>query len=219
MNHDTSNCPRNLLIATLALIFSTGLLVIGLMAWKSHQTKNDKLDRLEAQNRKLEQDLNAAILEIRMMNSGDSSETARQNLDTARQVRTPVPAEPEIETLILQTPSVQETPDGLQARLVFETGEEHTLPEDLTLVVRVPSSSTARILSFSPESVPDGARVDVILNTTGKLAYIQCTPADLDALAFLLKVTEPITATVRGSEGIHDFEVDIAPGESTFRKL
>jgi hypothetical protein len=123
----------------------------------------------------------------------------------------------EPETLLLQPPTVTANSDGtLTARFRFEPIEGVELPEQLTVVVRAPG---AQIIAFKPVAEPAFSSIVCVVNAKGNLGMIEGSPADLSGLEFELTVSEPVTATVRGSDGIRDFELDITPAGCTVRKL
>ncbi len=213
----TPNRSRNPLIIGLSLAPALILLVVAVKLWSNHTETKEQLGQLSVQNRQLQQALAAAQAEISNLNSGDSSPAASERLTKARQERTTAPVVAEVETLFLQTPTVEQTSKGLDVLLEFVPGENISLPDNLTLVARVPASPTARILAVKPLS-KDGD-VSGIVNPAGTLGLIECSPSALNTLSFRLTVSEPVTATVRGSEGIIDFEIDITPEGCTVRKL
>ncbi len=223
MNKSTSpNRPRNPLIVALYLAPTVILLLAIAMLWRNHTEATDRVQQLTVQNSKLQQELTTAKAEINDLNSGDSSKETRERLSTMRTNRTSLPVNPvkeEVETLFLQEATVQQTSAGLAVHLEFNVGEGLNLPEDITLVVRVPGNSSSKIVSLHPASAANEASAEGIVNATGSLGIIQCSPSELNTLAFALTVTEPVKATIRGSEGIIDFEIDIAPDGCTVRKL
>jgi hypothetical protein len=218
MNKSTiSDRPRRSVSVVLFLASTVLLLLAATYLWRAHMESKDQLNELSVQNSRLQEELAAAKAEIDDLSSGDSSRSTRERLAELRE-STPIPPPKEaVETLFLKDPTVQQTDAGLKVALEFQLGEGIDLPEQITLVVRIPSSSAARIHSFDAASSDLGS--GSIVNASGKLAMIQCTPSELGGLAFDLTVTEPVKAQVRGSDGILDFELEITPNGCTVRKL
>jgi len=175
---------------------------------------NDRLDRLAMQNSALQAALKDAQKQIDEMSSGDSSPAARKQSEETLIARSPQPAE-ETETLFLQEPAVEQTADGLLVHLKYvpEAGTE--LPETTTIVFRVSDAGTAKIVSLNAA----GSDAKAIISPKKTLAMIECSPAEIGSLEFKLTVSEPTTATARGSEGIIDFEMDITPAGCSVRSL
>jgi len=197
----------------------TVLLIISSILWYLHTQSKDQLQALYVQNSRLQQELDAAKREISNLSSGDSSQATRERLSGARRDQAPAPAHAEAETFFLQTPTVRKTADGLAVRLAFNPGSGIDLPEEITLVVRVPAGGASKIISLKPVSETGDIGVGSIVNAGGNLALLQGSTADLGGLILDLTVSEPGTATVRGSEGIIDFELDITPEACNVRKL
>ena len=215
MNPDTSkNCSRSPLSLIALAAPTVVLLAILLAVWSNHTKTKDQLNQLDVQNSELEKQLAAAQAAIQQLNSGDSSAATRDRLAQQREARiAPEPIE-EKETLLLQKPTVEQVPDALLVHLHYIPDSGIELPDSVTLVVRIPGGTTSRILSLESNSA-----AEAIVNATGNLGMVECTPSEQNSLDFELKVSEPVTATVRGSEGIIDFEMDIAPDGCTVRKL
>jgi len=213
-----SNRPRNLPAMTLFLVLTVILLIVAAYLWHSHTASKDQLQLLSVQNSRLQEELATARKEIDNLNSGDSSAATRERLAAARATAKPSTPKVEIETLFLQTPTVEQTAEGLAVRLAFKPGDDVELPDKTSLVVRVPGGG-ARILSFKPVSEPDYSSIMFVVNAKGDLGMIEGSPSELGALEYELVVSGPVKATVRGSEGIIDFELDITPDSCTVRKL
>lgn len=187
--------------------------------WQELASTRQSLTELQEQKSTLSGELKTAKAELDQLNSGDSSIQTRERLAATRSVQATDPVKEETETLFLQEPSVEKTTDGLTVRFGFEPDKNIELPPSITLVVRVPGNSNSKILSLKVAGGSGSAGVSPIVNATGNLGMIEGTPAELGTLSFELTVTAPVKAIIRGSEGIIDFEIDIAPDACTVRKL
>ncbi len=221
MNKSTiSNRPRNpaTLILSLALIVS--LLIAAAFLWRAREESRDRLNELSVQKTRLQQELANAKQEIRNLKSGDPSPKTEDQRTAARGADESEPDIEELETFFLQAPTVRQTDKGLVVHFEFKPADDSELPEEeITLVVRIPNSSTSKILSLAPVAVPENANVRSVIHPAGYLGLIQGSPADMGSMAFEFTVPEPVKATVRGSQGILDFEFDITPEGCTVRKL
>lgn len=220
MNQQTNTpsiSPKSRLAWAQYLLAALFLLAL-LLLWRelAHTRKN--LAEVLEQNSTLAGNLKSTNNELVQLKSGDSSIQTRERLEATRNEKAADPIKDETETLFLQAPTVEHTADGLAVRFGFDPGENIERPPSITLVVRIPGSSNSRIVSL--KAVGNG-RADIapVVNATGKLAIIEGSPAELDILSFELTVTAPVQATVRGSEGIIDFEMDITADACTVRTL
>ncbi|NNJ70795.1 MAG: hypothetical protein HKP10_05845 [Kiritimatiellales bacterium] len=187
------------------------------MLWRNQSGTNEKLAVLAEKNSHLRDQLSTARSELDFFKTGDSRAGAKKTPIKAATSVTKSAEEPE--TLFLQEPSVIRTGSGLIARFGFDPVDSQTLPEMITLVIRVPSKSETTILSLKPVTESAYSNVDVVVNAKGNLGMIEGSPADLQALEFELTVSGPATVTVRGSKGIKAFEMDVAESGCTVRKL
>lgn len=194
------------------------LLLALLLLWRELTDTRKNLAEILEQKSTLVGTLKSANAELLQLKSGDSSIQTRERLEVAREAKAAEPEKEEMETLSLRTPTVEKTTDGLAVRFGFEPDENTELPSSITLVVRVPDSSSSRIVALKATGT-GASRVVPIVNAMGILAIIEGSPAELNTLSFELTVTAPVKATVRGSEGIIDFEMDITPDACTVRKL
>lgn len=197
-------------IATAAMFF------IVVFIWRDQSRMKSDMSVLVEQNNLLKQDLTAAQSKLDGFNTGDLPKSTKR-AETPSVSARPEPVE-EPEMLALKTPAVSETSSGLVARLVFEPTTREPL-DLVALVVRIPNSSNAQILEFSPTKEAKYANVKARVDQSGKFAIFQGTPTGLKTLNFNLSVSAPVTATVRGSKGIKPFEIDIKAGNSNVRKL
>ncbi len=220
MNKSTiSNRPLNPAVLILSLALIVSLLIVAAFLWRAHEESKDLLNELSVQNSRLQQELAIAKQEISNLNSGDSSPVVRERLASIRENRAPQPVDEEVESLVLQTPTVRQTPAGLVVHFEFKPSDGIELPKDIILAVRVPMSSSSRLLALAPVSETENANIRSVINPAGYIGFIQGAPADLGTLAFEFTVSEPVKATVSGSEGIIDYEFDITPDGCTVRKL
>lgn len=220
MNESTiSNRPRTLLANILSLFLTVILLIVAAFLWRSQTESKDQLEALSVQNSRLQENLEAARKEIDNLSSGDSSIATRERLEANSRSATPKPVMEETETLFLQTPTVEQTSEGLVVRFGFEPEPDADLPESITLVVRVPRSSGSKIAAFKAATAREGANITSVISPNQDLCLIEGSPEALGSLSFELIVTEPVTAIIRGSEGILDFEMDITPQELNLRQL
>ena len=192
---------------------ATAILITFAALWFNQSRTEDRLQELSVENEALKEQLLSTERELDALNSGDSSAETRERLSAARQAAAPVAPVVEIETLFLQEPVVEMTSEGLRVHLDFIPDENIALPEEVTLVVRIPASAEGRIVAMDSGAEDDaGGETNVaVVNAGGRLAMIQYRPGGRDSLKFDLTVSAPVKATVRGSEGILDFEIDITP--------
>lgn len=205
-----------ILLSLIAIIIL--LVVVGLL-WKMHVDSKSLMEKLSAQNLRLEQDLKNAQAEINDLNSGDSSPATRERLSSMRESRPSQPVVDEVETLVLQAPTVRQSPAGLVVHFEFKPADGIELPEDIILAVRLPMSSSSKLLELAPVAGTENANIRTVINPAGYIGFIQGSPDDMGALAFEFTVSAPVKAVVSGSEGIVDFEFDITPDGCTVRKL
>lgn len=211
---ETSLHPFN----AFAIVFAAAFLVIAAFFMNKQQSKlQTQLDALTARNSALQDQLDQAQAQIEDFKTGDSTQETKDRMAARRANPVKKPAEAEIETLFLQEPTVEQIDGGLLVHLQFDVGTDVELPDQITLVVRIPPSGTARIQSLNAADTESG--IGSIVNDSGSLGMIQCSPAKVNPLTFDLIVTQPVKALVRGSEGIIDFEIDITPDGCTVRKM
>jgi hypothetical protein len=125
---------------------------------------------------------------------------------------------PEANTLTLQQTAVRQTDFGLEASMQFEPANDTPL-EVFALVVRLPRDSDARILDLQPAGEAAYTEVAQRVAENGLFAVFHAVPTGLAPLRFNLSVSKPVTATVRGTNGIEPFEFHIQPGGAGIRKL
>jgi len=193
------------------------LLLLALHLWREQARMKTELADQSAEKNRLEQ----ALAEIRDELDFLKTREPRAETGTNPVATRPVPkarAE-EQETLFLQKPTIAQTASGLTTRFGFTPAENIPLPEMITIVIRVPDSAESIIRSLKPVMQSSYSSIDFLVNPNGTLGMIEGSPADLKALEFELIVSGPTKATVRGSEGIIDFEMDISPAGCVVRKL
>jgi uncharacterized protein YoxC len=206
-----------------SLIATAAMFLIVVLLWRDLSKTKSFQQELAAKNETLSQELankqSELIVARTEFDSFKTNVLVKAMEEKSAKVK-PIIAKTveEPETLFLQEPTVSQTADGLVARFQFKPDTDIELPERVTLVARIPSGSEANILSLKPVAASH-AVIEHVVNTSGKLAMIEGSPADLEALLFELTVSAPVKATVRGSAGIKDFEMDITPSGCTVRKL
>lgn len=215
-HQSTSSKPR---FAWIPYLVATILLLSVLMLWRELSSTRQSLAALVQKQSTLAEELKSAKTELDQVKSGDSSIETRERLETARSARAAQPVKEEKETLFLQTPTVEPTADGLAVRFSFNPSDGIELPDQITLVVRVPGDSGVKILSLKPISEPNYSSIAHLVNAKGDLGMIEGSPSDLRALEYELIVSGPIKALVRGSDGIKDFELNITADECNVRQL
>ncbi|RKX42118.1 MAG: hypothetical protein DRP64_10340 [Verrucomicrobia bacterium] len=200
---------------------TAALFLIVVFLWRDLSGLKSVQLELTEQNHQLRKELAAAKSELNAAQSElagfKTGVPARKPLAKVAQKKPEPPVE-EPETLMLQPPSVSQTPAGLVARLAFQSTTSE-IPDLIALVVRLPGESEAEILGFKAATEASFSNVKTRVDESGKFAIFQGSPANLEALEFDLTVSAPVTATVRGSKGIKPFEIDIAPDASNVRKL
>lgn len=184
---------------------------------EQNQQLKEQNRQLKEQNQRLTVDLAHTRAEVNVFKTGDSASAKRMSSSekTAKTIAEPIK---EPETLNLQSPSVSNIGDDLVAELSFESRISE-LPDLLALVVRLPNSSEAVIRTLSPVNEDAFSNVKARVDGSGKFAIFQGSPSDLKALRFYLTVSEPVTATIRGSKGITPFEITITPDSPSVRNL
>jgi hypothetical protein len=206
-----------------SLIATGAMFLIVILLWRDLSQTKKLQHELTMRNEQLGQELASVKSELKsthdeldFFKTGDFGKTTKERSADV------VPAKPvaveEKETLFLQNPTVSETASGLVVHLQFNPADTE-LPGNITLVARVPGDSDAKIVSLKPTSDAGYSTVECIVDAKGKLGMIEGSPTDLKALAFALTVSAPVKATVRGSEGIKDFELDITAAGCTVRQL
>ncbi len=213
---DTAPLPHKKMSSIGSYIATAAMFLVVVFLWRDlARTKDVQLDLTE-QNDRLRKEISTTQDELDSFKRGDF-ETRVKKENTEAVPAKPKPVE-EPETLRLQTPSISQTATGLVTRLTFQS----TLPSPpalIAIVVRLPGDSEAIIQSFSPVNKSAYTNVKARVDGSGKFAIFQGNPTALNALQFDLAISEPVTATVRGSKGIKAFEIDIAPDASKVRKL
>ena len=205
-------------LAWIQFLLMALLLLALYLLWRELTHTRKSLAEVLDKNSALAENLKSTNAELVQLKSGDSSIETRERLEAVRNAKAEEPIKEEMETLLLQAPTVEQTADGLTVRFGFEPDENIELPSSITLVVRVPDSSSSRIVALKATGT-GASNVVPIVNAKGILAIIEGSPAELDTLSFELTVTAPVKATFRGSEGIIDFEMDITPDACSVRKL
>jgi hypothetical protein len=199
------------------------LFLIVMILWRDQSRMKDDLLDMAQQKQQVQQQLDdtqsqltEARSELDFFKTGDTGKTAEPK-SVKPTPKTPEP-EKEPENLILQPPSVSQTEAGLTARLVLEPTDSG-VPDLVALVVRLPGRSDSVITAFRPVDEAAYANVKSRIDESGRFAIFQGSPSGLDTLAFDLTVSAPVTATVRGTQGIKPFQIDIHPGNLLVRDL
>lgn len=222
----TAPRPRNKMVLLGSTIATATLLLIVFFLWNDvSRMKTDmqllteknaqRQKLLEEQTIQLQNQLGKARTELAHFKTGDPRSSA--NNENIEALEKPKPVEYP-ETLILQTPEISPTADGLSARIQFQSTLTEA-PGLLALVVRLPNGSNAVIQGFKPVDDTTYTDVKFRISENGNFAIFQGNPSQLDALVFELKVSAPVTATIHGTEGIKPFEIDIDPNSPHVRKL
>jgi cell division protein FtsB len=205
-------------LATVILLLLLVLLWIDRSRTKSaQQDLAQQRSELAQQNQTLTQELSIAHSELDFLKSGNAAMAASDKPARHERIKTESVEDPE--TLFLQPPTVLENDGKLTARFKFEPEENTSLPDQITLVVRVPGNTDAKIIALKTLSTSSYSDVNVLVNAQGNLGMIEGTPSDISALEFEVTVSAPVAVTVRGSVGIKDFEMDISPLGCVVRKL
>lgn len=203
-------------------IATVAMFAIVIFLWRDQSRMKAAQAELAEQNAALRDDLAAKKSELATAHTELDFFTTGEFGNSAQETKTkPVIATPieEPETLLLQEPAVSQNAAGLVAHFEFKPDDGTVLPEQITLVVRIPIDSAVKILSLKPAGETDYSNVEIIVDAKGKLGMIEGSSADLKTLSFDLTVSAPVKAIVRGSKGIKAFELDIAPTGCTVRKL
>lgn len=201
------------LIGSLVLIVAMLLIVISTRKDLSHAKYSH--EALSAQNAALGIELAELRSELDSFTTG-APVAAENPVRRDRKVSKPVEVP---ESLFLQPPTVANNGGELTARFTFEPDENTELPDQITLVVRIPGDTDAKIVSLKPVAAPAYSNVEFLVNAQGTLGMIEGAPSELGALEFELTVSAPVKAIVRGSKGIKAFEIDITPTGCAVRKL
>ncbi len=205
-------------------VATAAMFLIVLFMWRDLSRTKTAVENSRARSQALDAELANVKSELTMANR-QLDQFKKGGPPTAAVAKTEKPARAiaeaieKPETLFLQEPEARQTEDGIVARFAFEPESAAPLPDRITLVVRVPSASEARILSLVPVAAASDSNLEVVVNGRGNLGMIEGSPAELAALVFEVTVSEPVKATVRGSEGIKAFEMDIRPDGCSVRKL
>ncbi|MBA4386614.1 MAG: hypothetical protein C0404_01455 [Verrucomicrobia bacterium] len=112
--------------------------------------------------------------------------------------------------LTLAGTAVKQTRNGLAATIRFSAGPA-TQPESLSLIVRLPRTGNARILDLASDDSVKYSGIGKRVSEDGKFAIFQGTPEPLSSAQFLLEVSGPTTADIRGTCGIEPFQLGIQP--------
>ena len=210
---ESTSSARNSLKPIFYIVL-TVILLAGAFLYRGQAALETDMQDLAAEKDQLQKELAAAHSELEFFKTGDFSKKVAKTVKTKPTPKIVIP-----ETLYLQEPTVSTVSSGLAARFSFEPDEGISLPEQITLVVRIPSNVEGKILSLKPIDAAGYSKVEFLINPQGDLGMIEGSPADLSALEFELTVSAPVTATVRGSKGIKAFEIDIAAHGCSVRKL
>ncbi len=201
-----------------------GIAAAFILLWRGQSRMKNALGELSLENGQLRAELAAAradlakaTTELDFYKTGDFSRQAAAAKTDPKPAPPPTSIVAEPETLRLLPPSVQSVDEGLVVRLSFESATAEP-PDLVALVVRIPAGSGARIVKFDAADPAAFANAKGKTDASGTFAVIQGSPA-ASAVAFDLTVSGPVTATVRGSNGIKDFEIDIAPGQPAVRPI
>jgi hypothetical protein len=208
---DPSSPPARRLPAffyLVAVLFTAVIMIF----WRNQSAMKSNLQTLSERNAALEQQLTSTESQLEQIRS---TESARDERPAAPVAEPPV----QLETIILRTPTVKETPAGLTARLEFQPDAAQGPLDMVALVVRIPSGSDVRIVAFGPVDEGDYSDIRTRVAQEGKFAIFQGTPDALKKLRFDLTVSGPVTATVRGSKGIRAFEITVDPANAVVRPL
>ena len=226
MNKDTQESTQKsagLLRGKSSVLATAAMFLIVILLWRDQSKMKTAQAELTHQNEALREDLAAkqtalasAHTELDFFKTGNTRKTAQENISKLNPAK-PAP-DAEVETLQLHPPTVSQTAEGLVAHIEFNSITDE-LPDQITLVVRVPGNTEAKILKLTPVGVPEGSTVACVINAQGKLAMIEGSSETLKTLAFELTVSAPVKARVRGSDGILDFELDITPSGCSVQKL
>jgi hypothetical protein len=205
------------------VLATAAMFLIVILLWRDQSKLKIVQAELVQQNTELREDLAtkqgalaAAHTELNFFKTGDTRKVGQENVSRTDSVK-PTPAAEE-ETLQLTPPSVSQTAEGLVAHFEFKSITDE-LPDQITLVVRVPGNTDSKILKLTPVGASEDSSIACVVNAQGKLAMIEGSSEALKALAFELTVSAPVKARVRGSNGILDFELDITPDGCTVQKL
>jgi hypothetical protein len=205
------------------VLATAAMFLIVILLWRDQSKLKTAQAELIQQNATLREDLATKQValasvhtELDFFKTGDTRKAAQENISRTDPI-TPAPAA-ELETLQLNPPSVSQTAEGLVAHFEFKSLTDE-LPDQITLVVRVPGNTEAKILKLTPVGTPEDSSIACVVNAQGKLAMIEGSSEALKTLAFELTVSAPVKARVRGSNGILDFELDITPDGCTVQKL
>lgn len=136
--------------------------------------------------------------------------------DTAALPPTPPTPDPAQNRLALAGTEVKPISGGLVATMLFNPSNTDPLGV-VAVVVRIPKTSTARILDLAPADSTAYADIGKRVSGDGKFAIFQGTPITVNALKFGLSVSRPETADVRGTCGIGPFKLEIKPSGATAR--
>ncbi|MDF7798467.1 hypothetical protein P4C99_03285 [Pontiellaceae bacterium B1224] len=194
------------------------MVLIVVFVWRDLAETKKAQDDLAQKNLQLLEELSDTRKELNTLKSArldqpvSSKQTTRQQRQTAQPIEEP-------EAFFLQPPSVSDRGGELTARFKFEPEENTPLPEQITLVVRVPGNTDAKIISLKPVDSKAFSGVEFLVNAQGSLGMIEGSPSDVAALEFEVTVSAPVAVTIRGSKGIKDFEMDISRSGCTVRKL
>lgn len=117
-------------------------------------------------------------------------------------------ARPKPNTLNLESRSVVQDQQGYVASLVFDPARQESIGV-VAVVIRLPKDSASSIVDFGPKGDVKLSGVSSRIGDDGKFMVYQGTLEQPQRIEFELRVTEPVTADVRGNAGIGEFKLDI----------
>lgn len=149
-----------------------------------------------------------------------ASQPANPN-DSNKETASPLSRQAEItpgplNKLVLAGSSAKPTPEGITATLQFNPTTQEPM-EELAIVIRLPRTSSARILSLEPTEPDNFVVVDKQITPRGNFAIYRGNIKSPKALSFNLALSGPETADVRGSCGIKPFLLEINSSGTTLK--
>lgn len=206
-------------LLTLAVVVVGGGMAL---LWGKVSSVSDAHARLAEENRRLREELSeaqSALNDPRRMpwQRASSSGPAGEKEAEPRPEVTEPPAP--LNSLVLEEAEVAASDDGaLVARMRFQPTSTDAL-DVFALVIRLPRTGESRILGLRP--VGEAVYSNAVHRVAGDgfFAIYQAQPTGVGPLEFDLTVSEPGTATVRGTLGLEPFEMDIQPGTATVTKI
>ena len=148
--------------------------------------------------------------------TGDSDSGSRQPsvaVQATSAAATPITAtapemDPNRPALILAGAKVAAVPRGLAATLQFSPSKTGPLGP-VSVVVRLPEKTNAKILDLSPASSATFTDSSKELSDNGKFAFFIGTPDAAGDVHFTLSLSSPALIDVRGTPGIVPFLMDV----------